>query len=54
MLEQTDYYQRYFRSNVVADEIQINVQLSSERTLVRSAHRAAAPEQLAVLGLVRP
>ncbi|MGV8481439.1 helix-turn-helix transcriptional regulator, partial [Pseudomonas aeruginosa] len=30
--EQTDYYQRYFRLNVVADEIQINVQLSGERT----------------------
>ncbi|HBO6331180.1 TPA: helix-turn-helix transcriptional regulator [Pseudomonas aeruginosa] len=54
--EQTDYYQRYFRLNVVADEIQINVQLSGERTLCLSlgSRRRFTPEQLAVLGLVRP
>ena len=34
--EQTDYYQRYFRLNVVADEIQFNVQLDAQRTLCLS------------------
>jgi hypothetical protein len=31
--ELTEYYQRYFRVNVVADEIQLNCQLEGDRTL---------------------
>lgn len=34
--ELTEYYQRYFRLNVVADEIQFNCQLDSDRTLCLS------------------
>ncbi len=54
--EQTDYYQRYFRLNVVADEIQINVQLDGERTLCLSlgTRRRFTPEQIALLALVHP
>ena len=53
--EQTDYYQRYFRLNVVADEIRSTS--SFRRTHPLPVARLAAPlhpEQLAVLGLVRP
>ncbi|AYC33888.1 helix-turn-helix transcriptional regulator [Pseudomonas cavernae] len=54
--EQTDYYQRYFRLNVVADEIQINVPLEGERTLCLSlgSRRPFSPEQIALLGLIQP
>lgn len=34
--EQTDYYQRYFSLNVVADEVQFNVALPGARTLCLS------------------
>lgn len=34
--ELTEYYQRYFRVNVVADEIQFNCQLEGDRTLCLS------------------
>lgn len=34
--ELTEYYQRYFRLNVVADEIQFNCQLEGDRTLCLS------------------
>ena len=54
--EQTDYYQRYFRLNVVADEVQFNVQLDAERTLCLSLGSKSRfnPEQIALLDLVRP
>ncbi|WP_134677649.1 helix-turn-helix transcriptional regulator [Ectopseudomonas khazarica] len=54
--EQTDYYQRYFRLNVVADEVQINLALPGERTLCLSlgSRQAFRPEQIALLGLVQP
>lgn len=54
--EQTDYYQRYFRLNVVADEIQFNVPLAGERTLCLSlgSCQPFSPEQIALLGLVQP
>jgi DNA-binding CsgD family transcriptional regulator len=54
--EQTDYYQRYFRLNVVADEVQINVALEGHRTLCLSlgAEHAFTPEQVALLGLIQP
>lgn len=54
--EQTDYYQRYFRLNVVADEVQFNVQLDAERTLCLSLGSKGrfSPEQVALLDLVRP
>ncbi|MFV3410992.1 response regulator transcription factor [Pseudomonas nitroreducens] len=56
MFEQTDYYQRYFSLNVVADEVQINVQLDSERTLCCSlgSRGRFLPEQIALLALVQP
>lgn len=54
--EQTDYYQRYFRLNVVADEIHINVQLDLERTLSLSlgSHCRFSQEQIALLRLIQP
>lgn len=54
--ELTEYYQRYFRLNVVADEIQFNCQLDSDRTLclsLGSTQRFSA-EQLALLSLIQP
>ncbi|TWC36979.1 regulatory LuxR family protein [Pseudomonas sp. SJZ079] len=54
--EQTNYYQRYFRFNVVADEVQINVQLDGERTLCLSLGSEVpfSPEQITLLGLLQP
>ncbi|WP_313512447.1 helix-turn-helix transcriptional regulator [Pseudomonas sp.] len=54
--EQTDYYQRYFSLNVVADEVQLNVQLDEQRVLCLSlgSHRPFSPEQTALLGLLSP
>ncbi|KAF1054443.1 MAG: Transcriptional regulatory protein TdiR [Stenotrophomonas maltophilia] len=54
--EQTDYYQRYFRLNVVADEVQFNVQLDAQRTLCLSLGSEArfSAEQIALLDLLRP
>ena len=54
--EQTDYYQRYFRLNIVTDEVHINVQLDSERTLSLSLGSQCrfSLEQTALLGLVQP
>jgi DNA-binding CsgD family transcriptional regulator len=53
--EQTDYYQRYFRLNVVADEVHINVQLDAQRTLSLSlgSERLFSPEQIALLSLIQ-
>lgn len=34
--EQTDYYQHYFRLNIVADELHLNYQIDSENTLCLS------------------
>ncbi|WP_397452786.1 response regulator transcription factor [Pseudomonas sp. NA-150] len=53
--EQTDYYQRYFRLNVVADEVHINVQLDAERTLSLSlgSEGLFSPEQIALLTLTQ-
>ncbi|UXL36606.1 LuxR C-terminal-related transcriptional regulator [Pseudomonas fragi] len=54
--EQTDYYQRYFRLNIVTDEVHINVQLDDERTLSLSVGSQCrfSLEQTALLGLVQP
>lgn len=54
--EQTDYYRLYFTHNVVADEVQFNVQLDEERTLCLSLGSKCrfSPEQIAVLELIRP
>ena len=54
--EQTDYYQRYFRLNVVADEVHINVQLDAQRTLSLSlgSEGRFSPEHIALLSLIQP
>lgn len=54
--EQTDYYQRYHRLNVVTDELQFNVPLEGGRTLCLSlgSRQAFTPEQIALLSLVEP
>jgi len=54
--ELTEYYQRYFRLNVVADEIQFNCQLDADRTLCLSlgSTQRFSPEQLALLSLIQP
>jgi DNA-binding CsgD family transcriptional regulator len=54
--ELTEYYQRYFRLNVVADEIQFNCQLDHDRTLclsLGSTQRFSA-EQIALLSIIQP
>ena len=54
--ELTEYYQRYFRLNVVADEIQFNCQLDGDRTLclsLGSTQRFSA-EHIALLSLIQP
>ncbi|WP_347901794.1 helix-turn-helix transcriptional regulator [Pseudomonas purpurea] len=54
--EQTEYYQRYFRLNVVADEIQFNCLLEGERILCLSlgSKQHFDPEQMALLSLIEP
>ena len=54
--ELTEYYQRYFRLNVVADEIQFNCQLEGERTLCLSlgSQQRFSSEQIALLSLIQP
>lgn len=54
--ERTDYYQRYFRLNVVADEVQYNVQLDSERALCLSlgSQSRFSGAQIALLNLLQP
>jgi DNA-binding CsgD family transcriptional regulator len=52
----TDYYQRYFRLNIVEDEIQFNQPLEEGRTLSLSlgaAHRFS-PEAIETLSLIQP
>ena len=54
--ELTEYYQRYFRLNVVADEIQFNCQLPDGRTLCLSlgSKQRFGREQIALLSLIQP
>ncbi|MBV4485300.1 LuxR C-terminal-related transcriptional regulator [Pseudomonas sp. SWRI153] len=54
--ELTEYYQRYFRLNVVADEIQFNCQLEGDRTLCLSlgSKKRFSTEQIALLSLIQP
>src|SRR5471032_1067340 len=54
--ELTEYYQRYFRLNVVADEIQFNCQLADGRTLCLSlgSKQRFDPQQIALLSLIQP
>ncbi|WP_263262182.1 LuxR C-terminal-related transcriptional regulator [Pseudomonas sp. RIT-PI-S] len=54
--ELTEYYQRYFRLNVVADEVQFNCQVDPDRTLCLSlgATRRFSVEQIALLAMIQP
>ena len=54
--ELTEYYQRYFRLNVVADEVQFNCQLDHDRTLCLSlgSTRRFGAEQVALLAMIQP
>ncbi|WP_280539957.1 LuxR family transcriptional regulator [Chromohalobacter sp. 11-W] len=54
--QNTEYYQRYFQRNIVADEVQFNCPLDAERTLCLSlgSTRAYSPEALGLLSLVQP
>jgi len=54
--ELTEYYQRYFRLNVVADEIQFNCRIDADRTLCLSlgSTQRFGNEQIALLSLVQP
>lgn len=54
--ELTEYYQRYFRLNVVADEIQFNCQIDHDRTLCLSlgSRRRFSAEQIALLSMIQP
>lgn len=50
----TEYYQRYFRLNIVEDEVQFNCLIEPDATLCLSlgSHRRIAPSEMAVLGVV--
>ncbi|MBD0678979.1 helix-turn-helix transcriptional regulator [Pseudomonas sp. PSB11] len=54
--ELTEYYQRYFRVNVVANEIQFNCQLEGDRTLCLSlgSQQRFSAQQIALLSLIQP
>lgn len=54
--ELTEYYQRYFRLNVVADEIQFNCQLEGDCTLCLSlgSTQRFSGQQIALLSLIQP
>ena len=54
--ELTEYYQRYFRLNVVADEIQFNCRIDDDRTLCVSLGSTVrfSAEQIALLSLIQP
>lgn len=54
--EKTDYYQRYFRLNIVADELQLNYQIDKERTLCLSlgSRTPFTMEQIATIELIQP
>lgn len=54
--EQTEYYQRYFRLNVVADELQLNYQIDTKRTLCISlgSRQRFTIEQIATIQLIKP
>jgi DNA-binding CsgD family transcriptional regulator len=54
--ELTEYYQRYFRLNVVADEIQFNCQHDADRTLCLSlgSTQRFSPDDIALLSLIEP
>lgn len=53
---QTDYYRLYFKLNVVADEIQFNTLIDSDRTLCFSMGRGVkyTPEEVAFLHVLAP
>jgi DNA-binding CsgD family transcriptional regulator len=52
----TEYYRRYFRLNVVEDEVQFNAPLAAQDTLCLSlgAARRFSPAEMAALSLVQP
>lgn len=52
----TEYYQRYFRLNIVADEIQFNQPLDRERTLCLSLGSANrfSQQDIAFLAMIQP
>ncbi|WP_419307413.1 response regulator transcription factor [Chromohalobacter israelensis] len=52
----TEYYQRYFQRNIVADEVQFNCPLDAERTLCLSlgSTRAFDHAALGLLSLIQP
>lgn len=54
--KETEYYQRYFSSNVFEDEVQYNVQLDRERTVCFSIGSRAkfTSDDIAMLALMRP
>lgn len=54
--ELTEYYQRYFCLDVVADEIQFNCQLEGDRTLCLSlgSKQRFSGQQIALLSLIQP
>ncbi|ERL53308.1 helix-turn-helix transcriptional regulator [Halomonas huangheensis] len=53
---QTEYYQRYFKRNIVADEVQLNQPLDGQRTLCLSLGAVTSFDQtaLGVLQLIQP
>jgi DNA-binding CsgD family transcriptional regulator len=54
--EQTEYYQRYFHLNIVADEVQFNCRLDESRLLCLSfgSHRPFSDEEMGWLILIQP
>ncbi|GAB0079439.1 MULTISPECIES: response regulator transcription factor [Pseudomonas] len=54
--EDTEYYQRYFHLNIVADEVQFNCQLDSNRLVCLSfgSHRSYTDEEMGALAMIQP
>lgn len=54
--EQTDYYQRYFCLNIVADELHLNYQLDAENTLCLSlgSQNRFTFDQITTMQLIQP
>jgi DNA-binding CsgD family transcriptional regulator len=54
--DDSDYYQRYFRLNIIGDEVQYNQPLAGGTTLCLSlgSHHRFQPQDMAILTMIQP
>lgn len=54
--DDSDYYRRYFRLNIIGDEVQFNHPMVSGKTLCLSlgTHQRFQPEDIAILTMIQP